>query len=128
MNRLSEVLLQLALLLVCGISLLRFPGHLLDPSWPAHAKSHLTSQILLIAGSSLALFIMLWRKHKATQDWMKGALVLYAICMFGGYWAGKVLFELTHWRTGNTIFLFLTAVYVAGLILYCKEPKKRQEL
>ena len=100
------------------VVLVRFPNHLNDAIWTVHAKTHLISQISVIAGLCTTMLILVWRFFHAGPRWLWWGLFAFGLFTFGGYWAGKLFFEAgTQWKPGNTLLLILTLTFIAGLLL-----------
>jgi len=115
---LGTILLLITTGALVVVALARFPGHLTDVAWPAHAKAHLTSQIGTIDALAIANLVVLAGPFRSGKRWAWWCLALVGLAVFGGYWIARAIAEPdAPWRGGNTTFAVLTARYLFGLAL-----------
>ena len=107
-----------ALTALMGIALLRFPAHLADTQWPAHAKAHLVSQIAVVVGLGLTGLAILFGPFRRGRAWAWWCLLVSGLALFGGYWLALAVAEPgLAWRSTHSLFAVLSALYTGGLAL-----------
>jgi hypothetical protein len=118
MVKAAQYIFVATLLALLFVYVARFPNHFPDTEWPAHAKSHLFSQISVGAGFTILALIVSIRSFRDRQPWVWWVLLGFGIFNFGGYWIGKIVWDVeASWRSGNTVFLVLSICYLLGLSL-----------
>jgi|GEM_PF-2358669 len=118
MFRLAGLLLNLTITILFLAYLVRFPNHFIDVTWPAHAKTHLVSQIAVGSGLCLVMLLLIRYFYQSSPLWLWWSLLGFGAFTFGSYWVAKLIFEIdAPWRNGNSLFLFLTLTYFTGLAL-----------
>lgn len=126
LTRVAVFLIAAALLALIAVALARFPAHLSDTLWPAHAKAHLVSQIAALAGLSVIGLLLLFGPFRARQRWAWYGLLACGMFAFGGYWIAAAVAEPPYpWRSGHTTFALLSTAYFLGLALgwrHCFRP------
>ena len=116
LTRTGWYLIAGALVVFVSIVLSRFPAHLADTLWPAHAKAHLVSQIASLTGLVAVGLALLSSPFRTRQKWAWYGLLACGLFAFGGYWLGGMVAEPgVPWRTAHTIFGLLSACYFLGL-------------
>ena len=117
-GRLGAVLLAVALAVLAGVALLRFPEHLGLLDWPPHAKAHLVAQMGTTVALAFLSLAVLAGPFWSGKRWAWWCLALVGIAVFGSYWFARATVETdAPWRGGNTTFALLTGGYFTGLAL-----------
>ena len=126
-NRLAVFLMALSQAVLIGVVLARYPAHLSDPLWPAHAKAHLVSQIAAVTGLACVSFLLLRMPFRVGSKWAWYGLLLSGLFAYGGYWiAAGVAEPAVPWRSAYSTFTALSAAYFLGLALgwrHCFRPR-----
>lgn len=117
-EKLGRGIMLTAFVVLALVYATRFPNHFSEVSWPSHAKTHLFAQITTgIAFSFMGVLLSAKMLESNSRPIWFILLVLW-LFQFAGYWIGKFWFEAdTAWRSGNTIFAILTALYLVGLLM-----------
>lgn len=68
-KRLAVFLMALSQVVLLGIVLARYPAHLSDPLWPAHAKAHLVSQTAALTGLAGISLLLLFMPFRVASRW-----------------------------------------------------------
>ena len=118
LEKLGRNIILASFVILALIYATRFPNHFSDGSWGPHAKTHLLAQISTgIAFSFIGVLLSLKMLETGRRSTWLILLVLW-LFQFGGYWIGKFSFEAdAAWRSGNTVFAVLTALYLVGLLM-----------
>lgn len=116
MAKFGRYLLIATQVVLLFIVLARFPQHIGDAAWPAHAKAHLITQISASVGLSVVILFILCGSFFSAEKWRWWSLAALGAFVFGGYWFGALLAEPEiSWRFGHIIFAILSGCYVLGL-------------
>ena len=117
-KRFAVFLMALSSVVLIAVVLARYPAHLSDPSWPAHAKAHLVSQIAALTGLACVSLLLLFIPFRAGGKWCGYGLLLSGLFTYGGYWIAVGVAEpAIPWRSAYSAFAGLSAVYFMGLAL-----------
>jgi hypothetical protein len=116
MAKFGRYLLIATQVVLLFIVLARFPQHLNDAEWPAHAKAHLITQIFASVGLSVVILFILYGSYFSAKKWVWSSLTALGAFVFGGYWLGALFAEPEiSWRSGHIIFAILSGCYLLGL-------------
>lgn len=64
------------------------PDHLTDPSWPAHAKTHLAQSLVWLQGMGFIGLILAIKLSRSGSNFVWTLHLLLGIIIFGGYFLG----------------------------------------
>jgi hypothetical protein len=73
------------------VLLVLHPDHTVDQSWSRHAEIHLRQAINFAGGLCLMGLVMSYWGLRSPEGWVRWALCLNAVCLFGGYAAPPLL-------------------------------------
>lgn len=94
------------------------PAHLLDATWPVHARNHVLQALFWVVGLNGIGLVILYGPFRRGERWAWRALLLIAAFLYGGYFlANAMTGGGAPGPTDDVFFAAVAAVYLLGLAL-----------
>ena len=102
------------------------PAHIMDPSWPDHARFHTLQAVFWLIGLAGISLALIWWPFRRKELWSIGALLFAVVCSQVGYFlAIAAIPEGAPPLVGsNTLLALILVMYLVGVGLGWREMKK----
>jgi hypothetical protein len=118
----GRILLAVATLAHMGGYLYAAPEHVVDPSWPAHARFHVLQALLWIVGFDLALLVLIFGPLARGDRGVRWVLLLAWLFVHGGYFVALLRGGGPPQVAAHVALLVVAVIYGVGLAWVWRGP------